>query len=287
MNNGTEPRPQYLAYLDYNIVASTGGDRPLPDAAEERAHAIRLKNSGVRFVMSAWTGYELARSKHAAHVNACCDFVEELDPLWIGNPHDIEQQELEAFLRGSTALRTPRVLHTSVAQMMATYGGPVLIGETFRGLVAELRADPNHIETVRKAAGKTPLAILAAREAWQRYDLEPYRSVLDREHLAMILTCPADDPRVTRLMDSLKSVYDACPVVAVEEELSRVRLEDSFTPAESDAADFQHATAPLGYCDAFVTRDGQLRNHCSIAVMRLKLRCQIFGKIAELQIRLE
>ena len=58
-------------------------------------------------------------------------------------------------------------------------------------------------------------------------------------------------------MANRAKLYQECPTLAIEDALRRVRANDSFKPNASHAADLQHAMAALGYCDHFVTRDGQ------------------------------
>jgi hypothetical protein len=269
------------AYLDYNVVASVAGIPTSPDATDERAAARVLKNGGIRFVASAWMGYELARSVDDSHVQRCCDFVEELDPLWMSNPHDVERMELDRYLGFSA--RNPEALQQNIARMMATYGSAVLIGETFSGFVRELRSHPRHVEVIRQAAQETPDAISGAREPWAQERMKEFRSVIDREHLAMILGRTPSDPVIDKLMANLADVYKHCSAIAAEEHLSRVRLDDSFKPLESHAADFQHAVPALAYCDYFVSRDGQLRQHCSTVVRRAGLRCRLVAHVRDIQ----
>ncbi|HWG76925.1 MAG TPA: hypothetical protein VN660_09045 [Steroidobacteraceae bacterium] len=273
---------QLHAYLDYNVISSIAGIPSKSDAIDERAAARALTKAGVRFVLSAWCGYELARSSNDTHVQQCCDFVDSLDPLWMGNSHAIERQELELYLAINS--RLPEALHESVGRMMASFGVPNDSTETFRGLVYKLREDPRNIERIRNAARETPAAIRGAREPWKREKYKALQSVIDREHLAMILDLDSNNSAIDQLMGDLPNVYKECPAVAAEELLSRIRLNDSFAPLESHAADFQHAVAPLGYCNFFISRDSQLRQHCQTVVRKTGLTCKMFPRIRDVAV---
>lgn len=155
-------------------------------------------------------------------------------------------------------------------------------GETFRGLVQALRSNPSYVETIRSAAKETPAAISGAREPWKRETLKQLQPQLDREHLAIILGCKPDDSVITGLMEKLADVYRCCPAVAAEEHLTRVRLNDSFKPLESHAADLMHAVPGIAYCDYFVSRDSQLREHCRIVIRRAGLNCEVTAHIREI-----
>src|SRR5271155_2903327 len=114
-------------YLDHNVVVGVAGLPAWPDAESERECIQRLQTQGVRFVLSAWHMYELAKSGDAENVRRCCEFVEELKPLWAKNPLAVKRWELDRFLSQLSdrkAIARPPIspFGDSVDSLWASYG---------------------------------------------------------------------------------------------------------------------------------------------------------------------
>ncbi len=57
--------------------------------------------------------------------------------------------------------------------------------------------------------------------------------------------------------------YAACPVIAVEDALTRARTATAArNPQSSDGIDLMHAVVALAYCDYFLVRDGFVFQCC-------------------------
>lgn len=240
---------------------------------------MALLDAGYRVVLSAWHAYELAKSENTYHVDACCAFIEQLDPLWLSNNNFVKREEITRFLKRARGKgdHQVRAFNQTVSQMWATYGGIVLIGETFTGTVAALRATPGAIDEINTAAAETPGAIRVAREAQERgynFDAAP---IFDREYFSAFID-PADHDGLDYVMNHRTEVYASCPAVAVDDMLARIRVSEKFVPQAADAADLQHALAALAYCDYFVSDDKRLARHCGEAVERCGLACSVHRK---------
>jgi hypothetical protein len=114
-------------------------------------------------------------------------------------------------------------------------------------------------------------------------NLTPNRTpnVLPAAGALLFTSCRSQDERIDFLMANQTQLYRECPVLAIEDALAEVRARDSFVPKISHAADFQHAMAALAYCDHFVTRDGQLREHCRIVIRDLTLPCRVHASVGD------
>src|ERR1700722_3544072 len=271
-----------ILYLDYNVVASSAGIPLQPDGAAECSAMLSLKAQGDRFALSAWTAFELARSQDALHIRQCCDFIEKLDPLWVGDARYIIDRETARFLvrranhDTTSYLPAVRALHETIGQMWFTYGVHIAGAETFRTSVGELRSDPRYLQSIVGAAEDTPRAIVAARRAQAEGRETRLQPVVDRYTFAKRLSCGLRDERIDFLMTNQAQLYKESPtMLAIEDALSGVRAHDSFVPKISHAADFQHGLAALAYCDHFVTRDGQLAGPCRLVIRALVLPWQV------------
>lgn len=268
-------------YLDYNVIAHIAGIPSVDDATALRKHALNLKADGHQFALSAWSMYELARSKNDQHIEQCCVFVEELDPIWVSNNNAIKCEEIGVFLQRAFGLdqKAPcvrvRPFAPTVSQMWASYGGIVIIGETFRGSVLALRADPNNIAKIDHAAQLTPDAISVGREAARNGAMGTVKHIIDYEYIAMLAPPHTPKEHLAFIEKHFDDFLAAAPTIAMEEILSQIRLNDSFSPKPSHAADLQHALGALAYGDIFVTGDKQLASHCEIAVQKARASCKV------------
>ncbi|MES2190175.1 MAG: hypothetical protein V4454_08635 [Pseudomonadota bacterium] len=276
-------------YLDYNVISTIGGIPQAADASEQRNRVLELKNLGFQFSLSAWHMYELARSNNSQHIEQCCDFVEQLEPLWISNNTAVKRQEVDRYLQpvfhavGPVRSRTIEPLHESVADMWASYGGEGSRDETFRASVHALRQKPEYLETVRQAAALTPSAIAAGRDAYRAGLLKSLDSMVDRAYFLNLVPEKTPHEQIEYLVQTTKNILAECPAIAVEEALTQLRLRDSFKPEAGDAADLQHAITPLAYCEYFVTGDKALHGHCLTAVTRAKVSCKVRKSVWEIK----
>lgn len=263
-------------YLDYNIIVKSAGSPAAPYEDAWQKACIALLDAGYRIVLSAWHAYEMAKSENPHHLDACCAFIEQLNPLWLSNNNFVKHEEIARFLKCARGKgeRQVRVFNQTVSQMWATYGGIVLIGETFAGTVAALRSTPGAINEINTAAAETPGAIRAAREAQEKgYDFDA-NPIFDREYFGAFID-PADQVGLEYVMNHRNEVYASCQAIAVDDILTRIRVSDKFGPKAADAADLQHALAALAYCDYFVSDDKRLVRHCGEAVKRCGLACSV------------
>jgi hypothetical protein len=272
-------------YLDHNVVVDISGVPGAPDAPALLNHAKTLQTLGNRFVLSAWNMYELARSIDQQHVDQCCRFVEELHPLWVSDSRKVKSQEIDRFLQpkfdsiGPVRNRSFTPFSETVAEMWATFGESSLPDETFTNSVAQLRAHPDFVSNIDQAAMETPAAILTGRQAHRDGRARLLQGSIDREFLELFLPEGDRNQQLDYLMQSRTKLLAASPALAIEEAMSRLRVRDSFKPERADAADLQHAMVPLGYCDHFVTNDGQLAQHCMTVVKQLNLPCKVHRNV--------
>jgi hypothetical protein len=83
-------------YLDHNIVTRLTVERNAVHAGREYEAVRRLLAAGdARFVLSAVSLYEIAKSTIEVHVADSIDLLGELSPLWLSNPAYLQKQELE------------------------------------------------------------------------------------------------------------------------------------------------------------------------------------------------
>jgi hypothetical protein len=270
-------------YLDHNVIVGVAGLPAWTDAESERACIARLRTQGVRFVLSAWHMYELAKSGDVDNVHRCCAFVEELQPIWANNPIAVKRAELLCFLGpslGSSKIPT-------VDDMWASYGESGIQSETFSGVVRALQADPGFLREINEAANLTPGAIVTGRRAHQDGRLKQAEPIIDCEYFAGLLTCDPTDPRVNYLLDNIKAVYRSCPAIAVEDVITHVRIKENFTPLPAHASDLQHALIALAYCTAFVTDDKNLLENARVTRNKLDLPTQLTRRASGVSVQLQ
>jgi hypothetical protein len=273
-----------VTYVDYNIIV-IAARLPVNTRAEEaRAQFVVLMNAGHRFALSAWHAFELAKSDRQDHIDACCQFVEALGPLWLSNSRYVKREELHRFLYGAPDGRPVSVFNDCVWQMWATYdeGGAILIGDSFNNTVRQLRQTPGAVAQVQAEAAQTPGATRIARAA-RDLGVNVEKQLVDSEYFAMYLD-PVDRllGAPQRLVKIKPEVMRKCPAVAVDERVNVVRVSETYDPLPSDAADLQHATVALAYCDHFVTDEKRLSRHCVATVRRCGLRCTVHRALSEL-----
>jgi len=263
-------------YLDYNIIAKVAGFPVSPVAEAWREAIKRLSGMGYHFALSGWHAYELAKSDNEQHVDACCRFVEEVSPIWLSNNIFVKRDELARF-RGSmdgNAGQPVRAFNQVISQMWATHGPFVIIGESFRNTVEALRISPGALEEINNAASETPRAIQDSRDALAegRYALS--QNIVDRVYFADLVN-RHDTEYLEYILDHIDQVFLECPTIAIEEQLTKIRVRDNFQPTDSDAADLQHALVALAYCDHFVSDDKRLVRHSKEAVQTCGLPCYV------------
>jgi hypothetical protein len=181
-------------YLDHNVIVGIAGNPRWSDSESELVCVERIKAHGIRFVLSAWHMYELARSEDAEHRRRCCEFVEALQPLWAKNPISVKRAEIQRFLSidpGSDALEPSAInaFSDSVDNMWSSYGESGITDQTFTSVVDALRADPVYLQSVIDAAELTPDAILTGRQARQDGRLSAAEPIIDRQYFADMLDC--------------------------------------------------------------------------------------------------
>ncbi len=263
-------------YVDYNVVsslfASNGKDERT--AVAERLNLLRKR--GYRFAFSAWHSFEIARSTNSTHIVSCCEFIESLDPVWMSNSSFIKKAELvnyQKHLKLTHGDISPvPVFNETLAGMWATYGGPVLIGETLLDIVQMLKANPEDLGLVNGAASQTVDAIKIGREAFKDGRYQKSESVVDEAYMSMLLHSE-HKANVKALLVDKKALFTACPSIGIEDILTSIRVVEQFKPEEGDAADMQHGMVGFGYCDYFVSYDKMLLNHLSKVKKRLNLNC--------------
>jgi hypothetical protein len=276
-------------YLDHNVLVGVAGNPRWTDSETEILSIERIRSHGVKFVLSAWHMYELARSEDTEHRRLYCEFVEMLQPLWAKNPIAVKRAELERFISYAPGSGVPEMppIHAftaTVDEMWSSYGEVGITGQTFAGVVDALRADPSFLQAVADAAELTPDAILTGRRAHEDGRLKASEPIIDREYFAHLLQSSQDDQQVDRLLKNTKAVYRFCPTIAVEDTLTHVRIKDGFTPRAAHAADLQHALSGIPYCDGFVTDDKSLFENSRVTLKTLKLPTQLLRRINEISL---
>jgi len=265
-------------YLDYNILDIIAG-RTRDNAGRLEEEVFDLIEAGHRVVLSAWHAVELARSNRDDYVDDCVDLVERLDPHWLSNPSYVKTNEITRYLTKHLGVEnlsshTNPAFNVFISQMWATYGD-AFVGETFGGTVRALRGQ--HMirdDPLRQAIAQTPNAIRIGRDAMKDGRLKALEYVVDTEYLRG-LTPPRARHHVDKLVNRMSRVLEACPAIAVENNLTRIRMIEDFKPEEGDASDLQHATVALAYCDYFVSDDRMLVEHCRRVVRDIGLKCQV------------
>lgn len=277
-------------YLDHNVIADIAGIPGAGDAMELREQVTALQALNHRFVLSAWNMYELARSSDKQHIGQCCSFVESLASLWVSATRHVHVQEVDRFLQpvfdkiGPVRNRTVTPFKQTVVQMWATFGADAPQQESFTTSVAALRANPEYLLGVHRAAVATPAAILTGRHAW-RNGLErapALQAVIEQDYLQHLLPNGASPEQLQYLVSERRKHLAVSPALALEDALARLRTRESFKPEPGDGPDLQHAIVPLGYCDYFVTNDRQLARHGATVVRELGLPCQVRRSVRDI-----
>ncbi len=264
-------------YVDYNVVSSLFASNKENERKAVAERLDLLRKHGHRFAFSAWHSFEIARSTSSSHIVSCCEFIESLDPVWMSNSSFVKKTELinyQKYLKLIHGEISPvPVFNETLARMWATYGGPVLIGETLLGMVQMLKDHPEDLELVNKVASQTVDAIKISREALKDGRYKKSESVLDEAYIDMLLEGQYK-ANVKVLLGDKKALFTACPSIGIEDVLTGIRVSEQFKPEEGDAADMQHGIVGFGYCDYFVSYDKMLIDHLSKVRNQLNLSCK-------------
>ena len=184
-----------------------------------------LRNNGYRFAFSAWHSFEIARSTNASHIISCCEFIDTLDPVWMSNTSFVKRAELlnyQKLLKLVHGEVSPvKAINETLARMWATYGGPVLIGETVFGMVQMLKDHPGDLELVSQVASHTIEAIKIGREAFKDGRYKTSTSVIDEAFIGILL----DDEykaNAKALLKDQRALLRACPSIGIEDALTRL-----------------------------------------------------------------
>ena len=275
-------------YIDYNLVVIMAR-RTRENAERLREHVFQLVDNNYRVALSAWHAVELAQSDDPDHIHSCTELVDRFQPLWLSNPAYVKCEELKGFL-GSEWEDTNLKPHpnpafnTTISQMWATYSSEAFVGETFAGTVNALHKNPSARKPIDDAVRQTPQAILIGREAMRDGRAIKYKPIVDREYFKSLLPPRAGVGAIDYLVDNVERVLEACPAVAIEDYLTRIRASESFTPKESDAADLQHAVVAVAYCDHFVSDDKKLVEHCRRSAEQASVGCKVGRNLLDIPI---
>ena len=275
-------------YLDYNLIAIMGG-RTHQNAEFLEDQILQLIANGDRVALSAWHAIELSRSQHENYIEACINLVGRLQPLWLSNPSYVKTEEIKGFL--VKELQDPRfepranlALNKTISQMWSTYGGEVFVGETFGDIVNALHKSPPS-KALTDAIRQTPKAILTGREAVKDGRAKSYESAIQKEYFKGIVPHGVTTGTIDYLVANTDRVRELCPAIAVEHCLTRIRQTEEFVPEESDAADLQHATVAVAYCDFFVSDDKMLVEHCQRTAKTVGVNCMVRRDFADISIQ--
>lgn len=274
-------------YLDYNLIAIMAG-RTRQNAAQLENHLHKFRGGGDRIALSAWHALELSRSNDDGHIQACIELVDRLEPVWLSNPSYVKTEEIKKFLATEFGSRrfqphSNPAFNVTVSQMWSTYG-ETIVGETFSHTVWALHNHAPSRETIDNAVRQTPKAILIGREAMKNGRGKTYEAIIDREYFASLAPRGASSGEIDCLVANVSRVLETCPAIAVEDYLTRIRATESFVPEESDAADLQHATLAVAYCDYFSSDDKMLLEHCRRTVRQLGIDCTLVRSPMDLPI---
>jgi hypothetical protein len=274
-------------YLDYNLLAIMAG-RTRDSAERLEEELLGLIDADHSVVLSAWHAVELARSDRDDYVDACIALVDQLKPLWLSNPSYVKTNEIMRYLtthfdlEGLEPHPNP-AFNVVISQMWATYG-EAFVGETFGGSVRALHDTlMNQDDPLRQAIAQSPDAIRIGREAAKNGRLRHLCHVVDREYLHGF-TPPEAHGYLDELVSHMNSVVAACPAIAVEDALTMIRVNEDFNPEEGDAADLQHATIALAYCDYFVSDDRMLVEHSRRVVRRVGSNCVVSRGLPDIRV---
>ena len=264
-------------YVDYNVVSSLFAPGKEDKRDEIMSRIDLLRENGHRFAFSAWHSFEIARSTNNSHIVSCCEFIESLDPVWMSNTLFVKKAELLNYQKhlklAHGEIAPVQASNETLARMWATYGGPVLIGETLLGMVQMLKDHLEDLELVNKVASQTVDAIKISREALKDGRYKKSESVLDEAYIDMLLEGQYK-ANVKVLLGDKKTLFTACPSIGIEDVLTGIRVSEQFKPEEGDAADMQHGIVGFGYCDYFVSYDKMLIDHLSKVKNQLNLSCK-------------
>jgi hypothetical protein len=191
-------------------------------------------------------------------------FLDRLDPIWIAERLDIQRHELKRYLwRHCFSVEIPEfVALTPSLAVVVSYsaGTPTRIGLTARQYIADL-----DYEALRELRGKCPLALTTLQTA-DKAELKRKSLEMVKAWLTPLVPLVGPNERALTIaqrislleycLNNLENFLRACPALAVEDALSRVRTRDPRrVPGESDGPDLQHMVSALPNCDVFLSRD--------------------------------
>ncbi len=252
--------------------------RNCTNAERLEEHLFQLLAHDSRVALSAWHMYELSGSNQPDHIESCIRLVERLNPLWLSNPTYVKSEELKGFLAAESKefnlnSHPNPAFNTAVSQMWSTYGD-AFVGETFAETVNAWVNNPSLRDLIKNEVRQTPNAILTGREAIRDGRATKFQTIIDREYFKVLVGRAGADA-IDFLTDNTQRVLNACPAIAIEGYLTKIRVIDSFNPKDSDAPDLQHAVVGVAYCDHFVSDDKRLVEHCRRSAIQAGVPCSV------------
>ena len=165
--------------------------------------------------------------------------------------------------------------------MWSTYGD-AFVGETFADTVNAWVNNPSLRDLIKDEVRQTPKAILTAREAMRDGWATKCQPIIDRKYFKSLVGRAGSDA-IDFLTDNTQRVLNACPAIAIEDYLTKIRAIDSFIPKESDAPDLQHAIVGVAYCDHFVSDDKRLVEHCRRSARDAGVPCSVGRNLLDIR----
>ncbi|MDR6469569.1 hypothetical protein J2777_003297 [Paraburkholderia graminis] len=259
-------------YLDQNYIIDHLNPEKSGQELDQLAQMV--KSGEISVVVSAWNVYEFTKAKNDVERRETTAAVAALKPHYFADNGTLKQAELISFLSqyGDTtyAVSTRDPLLSSIAQMWASYGGPLEdISESLTSCVEKIYMEERAERGIRAAVDAAPALVRGAREAAAAgafkatdplFDAEWFKALLpERGRNNRFITKQQRAALASLAMEHLSELYAACPMLWLEDQLYRFRIFDNVRVDANDSVDAQHVIGPFIHCDYFLTRDRKIR----------------------------
>lgn len=281
-------------YLDQNYIIDHLGPGKDPQERENLAQLVAAQE--VKVVVSAWNIYEFTKAQDDVERRQTVEALEGVTPCYFSDNGTLKQAELISFLSQRTeipySVRARSPLVSSVAQMWASYGGPLPhINETLPSCVEALCVAERDGRGIRAEVDKAPELTRGARAAASAGQFGQSDPIFDIQWFVALLPERGRDNRFVTIQERgrlaqvalthLSELYAACPMLWLEDQLYRFRLFESVRVDNNDSVDSQHVIGPLIHCDYFMTADRKIVRFWRAVQNDSRVKARLIKRIGE------
>lgn len=243
-------------YVDHSIVA-----KPQYRLLLETL----LRGGEYRLVLSLWNLAEMAAATDEVQRAERLEYLQQFSPRWVLETAALKSAEVRRYLwthRFAQAAPQEEVFFQYLSEVLARSGERnIRIGETPHSWIERFSR-----QQFKRTKDRAPDALSQLQSFEPDYFRElqarafpkwVLKSVPNRDPDEKLLTQGEQQTLAEYCTQNKADFLNVCPVMAVEDALSRIRTSNpKRNPKPSDAPDLMHTIAGIAYCDVFLLDDG-------------------------------